>query len=211
MSKHLIKNSTDRFSILLMSMAMISLILAGCEDSGSNIPEESESFISIAKAPNAVNSQIESYDMQVQRDLASLRRATAPYHNMEKAIGNNYDTPLTPCWYHSELGAMGYHYGNMEYLENGEVHLLQPEALMYEPNQSGKYKLVGLEYIVPESAWKDDGVPELMGQPYHLNETLGLYTLHIWLWKYNPDGLFSSWNPRVSCQYADESEDRAGL
>ena len=31
----------------------------------------------------------------------------------------------------------------------------------------------------------------------HLNENLGVYVLHAWVWKYNPNGVFADFNPRV--------------
>ncbi len=82
---------------------------------------------------------------------------------------------------------------------------------MYEPGPGGHYRLVGMEYIVPIDAWEGEDLPSLLGQEYHPNENLGLYTLHLWLWRDNPNGLFAAWNPKVTCEYAEESEDRAGL
>jgi hypothetical protein len=31
------------------------------------------------------------------------------------------------------------------------------------------------------------------------NEAFGLWTLHVWLFKHNPNGLFADWNPLVRC------------
>ncbi len=199
--------------IATVMVAAIGISLAGCKETGVNTSTDAETSVSKAlnsstKSPVNIAAQ---HPQSTNKQLAALRQATAPFHNINKAIEADYDTPLTPCWYHSELGAMGYHYGNLEYLENGEVHLLKPEALMYEPGPSGHYRLVGMEYIVPVAAWEGEGVPTLLGQEYHHNEALGLYTLHIWLWRNNPAGLFANWNPKVSCEYAEESEDRAGM
>lgn len=144
----------------------------------------------------------------LHRPLAALRGATARYHRLEAAMVDGYDTPLTPCWYHSELGGMGYHYGNVALID-GTVELLHPEILIYEPQRSGRMRLGGMEYIVPIDAWTGDAPPRLLGREFHRNDALGLYALHIWLWNYNPSGLFEDWNSRVSCQYAEDSEDRA--
>lgn len=43
----------------------------------------------------------------------------------------------------------------------------------------------------PETTWVD----EAHGFPPH-------YALHIWLYKFNPAGLFTPWNPKVSCPAA---------
>ena len=29
------------------------------------------------------------------------------------------------------------------------------------------------------------------------------WALHIWIWKYNPSGLFAPYNPHVSCENAE--------
>ncbi len=32
-----------------------------------------------------------------------------------------------------------------------------------------------------------------------LNPVLGPYIHHAWVWKRNPSGIFSDWNPEVTC------------
>jgi hypothetical protein len=103
---------------------------------------------------------------------------------------------------------MGYHWGNVTLIDD-KAELLKPEILVYEPQSSGRLRLVALEYIVPIAAWTGADPPSLLGQEFNRNDALGLYALHIWLWRYNPNGMFADWNPKASCQYADESEDRA--
>jgi hypothetical protein len=80
---------------------------------------------------------------------------------------------------------------------------LRPEAMVYAPGRDGKLRLAAVEYIVPGDAWHAAGntePPEVLGQEMHvLNPALGWYILHAWVWKYNPDGIFEDWNPRVVC------------
>jgi hypothetical protein len=40
----------------------------------------------------------------------------------------------------------------------------------------------------------------LFGQVFALDQSLGVYELHAWLWQRNPSGLFFEWNPKVSCR-----------
>jgi hypothetical protein len=141
----------------------------------------------------------------VQRDLAALRRATAPFHRFERAVEAGYAAAITPCWEHRTDGAMGYHYGK-EALIDGTVSLLEPELLMYEPQPGGHMRLVGMEYIVPIDAWTGDAPPTLLGQAFHPHSTLPIYKLHVWLWRDNPRGVFADWNPAVSCAHAAETE-----
>jgi hypothetical protein len=48
--------------------------------------------------------------------------------------------------------------------------------------------------------------PVLMGQHFHYvgsPNRYGLpafYELHVWAWKDNPNGMFTDFNPRVSCE-----------
>jgi hypothetical protein len=60
-------------------------------------------------------------------------------------------------------------------------------------------RLVGVEYIVPLAF--DEPAP-LFGQHFHANEGAGVWALHLWNWRHNPDGAFADWNPKVSCAHA---------
>lgn len=209
----MIYNSAHNMHVCILIALAAFLLAAGCEETGINASDNDirqEKPNGVLTAKSKVGALTNQYSAGVHQDLAKLRRATASFHNIDKAEQADYDTPITPCWYHSELGAMGYHYGNLALLD-GNVELLAPEALMYEPGPAGHYRLVGMEYIVPMDAWEGEGNPTLLGQEYQPNEALGLYTLHVWLWRSNPVGMFSAWNPKVSCEFADESEDRAGI
>lgn len=139
------------------------------------------------------------------RQLADLRRVTAPFHSFDRAVEAGYSAQITPCWEHRTLGAMGYHYGNPELID-GTVSLLEPELLIYEPQPGGHMRLVGMEYIVPIDAWKGASPPTLLGQEFHPHSFLPIYKLHIWLWRNNPRGIFADWNPKVTCDFAAETD-----
>jgi len=80
--------------------------------------------------------------------------------------------------------------------------LLRPELVMYEPQGNGRMALVGVDYVVPFSAWTHNEAPRLLGVPFMRNEKLGVWALHIWNFRTNPSGTFAMWNPRVSCALA---------
>ena len=42
-------------------------------------------------------------------------------------------------------------------------------------------------------------VPMVLGSHLHLNEALGVYVLHAWIFIENPMGVFEDWNPDVHC------------
>ncbi len=138
-----------------------------------------------------------------QSDLAKLRDATAQFHRTEVAQYAGYDLVpgLDHCFDNPDIGAMGYHYINTAILDT-TVDPLQPEAMVYAPGPNGILQLAAVEFIVPAKTWDAEGhaiLPSAYGHSFHLNEALGVYVLHAWIWKNNPSGMFEDWNPRVSC------------
>jgi hypothetical protein len=137
-----------------------------------------------------------------QSDLAQVRQATAQFHRPEAAQAAGYDLVpgLDYCFNKPGVGGMGYHYINTSILDLN-VDLLNPEAMVYAPGPNGILQLAAVEYIVPAAAWDavNSELPELLGQHFHLNQSLGVYVLHAWIWKNNPAGIFEDWNPTVTC------------
>ena len=132
------------------------------------------------------------------QDLAALRAATAPFHRIESAKAAGYDVQFPAGCFSSPAGAMGFHYLNGSKV--GTLAPGEPQLLIYEPQKNGTLKLVGVEFILPGAP--TDTPPVLFGQTFEYNRTFGVWALHVWAWKNNPSGLFSDWNPKVSCEYA---------
>ena len=137
-----------------------------------------------------------------QSDLAKVRAATARFHRPEAAQASGYDLVpgLDNCFNNPGVGGMGFHYIDTAALDT-TVELEHPEAMVYTPAPNG-LQLGAVEYIVPAEPWDAAGnahPPMLMGQHFHLNEKLGVYVLHAWIWKNNSAGIFEDWNPTVSC------------
>jgi hypothetical protein len=71
--------------------------------------------------------------------------------------------------------------------------------------------MTGADFLVLADAWhaENAAAPELGGQLFHLFESpnrFGLppfYTLHVWAWKSNENGMFVNWHPKVSCDSYD--------
>lgn len=181
--------------------ALVGLTLYACDSTPAPLAPENPQFS---------NGAPQQKTAEFNKQLAALRRATAPFHNFDKAAEAGYSAQITPCWESRSLGAMGYHYANPALID-GTVSLLEPEALLYEPGPSGHLRLVGMEYIVPIAVWKDlhgedASPPTLLGQLFHEHSFLPIYKLHVWLWRDNPRGMFKDWNPKVSCDSAAEKE-----
>jgi hypothetical protein len=137
-----------------------------------------------------------------QTDLAKVRKATAKFQRVEVARNAGYDLRegLDHCFGNPGVGAMGFHY--IKQPLDLTLDSLQPEAMVYAPGPKGQLNLGAVEYIVPAADWDAAGhtePPMVMGRHLHLNEHLGVYVLHIWLWQNNPAGMFEDWNPTVSC------------
>jgi hypothetical protein len=136
---------------------------------------------------------------------------TDPFHSVAAVQAAGYgefrDAQGIACIEHMEMGAMGIHYVNGSLLDT-TIDPARPEAVVYEPGTHGSLNMVALEYIVFADAWTaagHTGPPRLFNQDYLYTPAPNRYgipafwALHIWIWKYNPSGLFAPYNPRVVC------------
>jgi hypothetical protein len=151
----------------------------------------------------------QSFGADVESDLATLRRVTAGFHDIESASAAGWSAQITPCMTDpAGAGGMGFHFGNTTLID-GSVRVDQPELLLYEPEQNGRMRLVAVEYIVPYTFHSRDAeAPVLFGQKFQRNDDFQLWGLHAWVWKDNPSGMFANWNPRVNC---DNTTDRMAM
>ncbi len=125
-------------------------------------------------------------------------------------------------------GAMGIHYFRPDLLGisappdprvdgNGTyTDFSHPAILLYEPQADGSLELIGVENLVFAKAWKEagnDAPPSFHGIPYDpmaddpattLDEAHNFephYDRHVWLYRENPNGIFTPFNPRVTCAF----------
>lgn len=135
--------------------------------------------------------------------LSELRQLASRFENVEAAKAAGY-AQFGECMSSSQ-GAQGIHFSNQALIDDPRLDVMRPELLMYEPRTDGSLRLIGVEYLVFQKAWHDVGnkaVPVLLGQEFVLNTSLlpqPFYALHVWVWQYNPLGLFANWNPLVLC------------
>lgn len=151
--------------------------------------------------------------------VEAVRQATTRFKDLDAAKSDGYGL-LHGCVSGPQEGAMGIHFVKGDLVGDGELDALRPEALIYEARK-GRLQLVGVEYVVIAEAWdaNHDTPPTLMGQVFHYvgapnrYRLPAFYELHVWAWKQNANGMFTDWNPRVSCEdYTAEAaaEDTAG-
>ncbi len=161
--------------------------------------------------------------------LAAVRRATAAFHDVDKAIAAGYPSPVGGHCDEIAAGAMGIHSANPALLQNQALVAEQPEVLLYLPSGDGNYRLVGVEYVqtlllrntqtgqvgpwFSPNPWPAhyvlvNSTPSMFGQtfqgpmPGHVPGMPWHYDLHVWIWRPNPSGMFAQWNPSISCQAA---------
>jgi hypothetical protein len=131
------------------------------------------------------------------RDVARARAATERFKASDAAVAAGYPR-YTECVANPPQGAMGFHFQN-DGLLDASLDVEKPEVLVYERMPDGQFKLNGVEYLVPISAWSRDEPPTIMGQKLKRAEKLGIWYLHVWIWEPSPSGVFADWNPRVKC------------
>ena len=145
--------------------------------------------------------------------LAATKAALDKYKDPMQAVRDGYFSTVACIEFHGDGG-----HDNMSYKRGAMwVHLLnpatigpaldslKPQVLMYEP-VGDKLVLVGAEWFVPVAVAKT--APTLFGQtlmgPMEGHQPImpaGLHhwDLHVWLWKNNPNGVFSPTNSNVKC------------
>ena len=143
---------------------------------------------------------------QMMRLIDNVRGATAQFRDLDTAKKAGYDKFLT-CFRYGNSRGMGQHYVNGTLAGDDALDPMKPEALVYEPREDGTLILVAFEYLVFADKWdpQETGrpAPTLFGQPFmlmsNIPDTPPVWGLHLWLWSYNPEGLFANFNPLVSC------------
>jgi hypothetical protein len=128
--------------------------------------------------------------------LATLRRVTAEYHRLEVAMADGF-VLLHPCESRPGEGPVGIVYVHFARLLDGVIDPALPDALIYEPASNGQVKLVGVEFAIPYGMAPQP--PTFMGAQFQPEDEFGVYALHAWVWRENPEGMFAETNPRVSC------------
>ncbi len=125
-----------------------------------------------------------------------VRRTTARFNSVEQAMRAGYEVD-THC-VASPAGGMGYHYPNLSLIDP-VFDARNPETLLYARDRSGQLRLVAVEYVVVDVG---QPTPTFDGQAFDVGGSplpLPHWTLHVWIFEENSNGLFAPFNPAVSC------------
>lgn len=153
-----------------------------------------KTFFAVLLALSVLAVALSASASAAQHELLDVKSANAQFREVAVAESQGY-VAFLDC-FDSPEGGMGQHYVNLSLLD-ASVSALQPESLVYEVLREGHLRLVAVEYIVPGDFVDPLNPPVLFGQQFHLNEALGVWVLHAWIWKMNPTGIFMDWNPNV--------------
>ncbi|MGX7872655.1 hypothetical protein ACVDG5_007230 [Mesorhizobium sp. ORM6] len=147
-----------------------------------------------------------------------LEKSLAKYQDYTAAVRDLYLSTVGCVYYSGEKipgsmdypkGAMGIHFVNVPSVGQ-KLDPMHPNALIYEPTKKG-LRLVGVEWLVPLTP-DVKAPPKLFGQTFMgpmeghyplIPREFVHYDLHAWLFKDNPNGMFSPTNPNVKCNKAD--------
>ena len=167
--------------------------------------------------------------------VEAIRAATERFRDVRVALAEGYvRDPASMCVTAAmegmppQLGDMGIHYFRPDLLgitgppnprvsgTGTHTDFLTPSVLIYEPQADGSLRLMAVELLVFEQAWRAAGhtePPQYAGQEfYHMvdnpltdaDEAHGFephYELHAWLYRENPNGTFAQFNPRATCAH----------
>ena len=167
----------------------------------------------LISTPSTLHAQMKSVPAS-SAELDATRAALAKYSDPVVAVRDGYLSTLA-CVDFSEAvtdgpvsyppGAMGVHFLNASYI-GPNLDPKKPQILIYEP-VGDKLVLAGAEWFVPVQV-AGNSVPSIFGQqlagPMDGHEpiipaSLRHYDLHVWLWKDNPKGMFTSTNSALKC------------
>lgn len=129
--------------------------------------------------------------------LKSVRAATARFRSTTQALKAGY-VPDPFCVAVPALGGMGHHWLNQALLDP-VFDPLHPEVVLYSRETGDNVTLVAVEYIVIDVG---QPAPTFDGHPFDVGGTpvpVPHWSLHVWVHRQNPSGVFAPFNPSVSC------------
>jgi hypothetical protein len=188
---------------LALAVVLAALAVAACDAPGTMEPGVSatspEALLARGAPPADAPASVHA---QTARDelLKSVRQATARFNSTTQALRAGYQ-PDDHCVAVPGLGGMGYHWVN-EDLVGPFWDPREPQVLLYAPGRGGNLRLVGVEYIVIDVPDIEQEHPHFGDQPFDVGGTPipdPHWSLHVWLYEDNPNGMFAPFNPNVSC------------
>jgi hypothetical protein len=181
---------------LTLTLAATALFGVGC----GAAEEDTQPQVELSEE-DKISADLEKLDAKQAAQWDAVRKALKKYQDVNVALAEGY-IPVSGCDALPGVGAMGFHYLNLNLAQDLVNDPFKPELLLYGPNDEGGLDLLGPEYFQAEVGQPR---PTLQGQPFdgpmpgHNPQMPTHYDLHVWLYKHSPTGLFSAWNSNVKC------------
>jgi hypothetical protein len=192
-------SSSNQFSAMAILIMFLALITgSGCQKTADPQPASYDLEIeSKASEPFLPNNQDQDLHPTTLKELQQARAATAKYKDIRHAIEDGYVDINVP------IINMGHHFLNMSLRNDGGLfEVRKPELLVYDvhkmPDGTLEYELGAVEYAIP--IINSPNAPEGFfgdNDEWTKNTRAGVWNLHAWVWKYNPNGVFAPLNPDV--------------
>jgi hypothetical protein len=182
---------------LTLTLAASAMFAVGCGASD----EDTQPQVELTEEEQ-ISAEIDQLTIQQALTWNNVRNALKKYQDVNKALADGY-IAASPCEVLPGSGGMGIHYLHPGLASDLVSDPFKPELLLYAPNDKGVLELLGPEYLQADAG---QGRPKVNGQafdgpmPGHNPQMPVHYDLHVWLYKFNPKGLFAQWNSRVTCQ-----------
>lgn len=185
-------HSTNIRVFLYSAVLMLVLLTAGCGKGKNEVISDAAPAATEAAATNSSNGfgEYHSLSQQTLAELHAAKAATARYNNFENAVRDGYiDINVI-------VPEMGYHYLLVDRLDS-QFDPAKPEILVYNRQDNGRMKLLAVEYAVPIALSPSAPAGFTGADDVWSVYQNTLWTLHAWVWEFNPAGVFNPTNPLV--------------
>lgn len=131
-----------------------------------------------------------------EEQIAEHRESLARYRDVSRALADGYRT--TAEYVRGSQGVLGTPFVNDAV---DELRPEKPQVLLYDLTEEGAYEFVGVKWFRPTA--EADSAPSLFGktlagpQDGEVPAIPEHYGLTAWLFRDNPEGLFSRYNPAI--------------
>lgn len=188
--------------IRLTGLICLAIFILGCSAEDTTLLEN-ETVHFKDKTLEAKLAKATTWQEQVEILEQKMRR----FHNFQVAQAQGYTLLMGPPG-NEYVPYMGYHYANPDFID-GEFNLLEPEILVYYPDEDGNMIFGAAEYLVPIDGFNPPNgcqmdptsvAPEgFIGDSDHWHPVCGAggWTLHAWVGTENFEGVFAALNPAV--------------
>lgn len=158
----------------------------------------------------------------LQRELATVRSATARYNDPANAYADGYvalndEREVIPLEDVVDEGhtvcGMGIHFANLNFI-GGPPSLTEPAVLAYGVDEEDNLVLGAVEWVVSKQVSPSE--PDLFdhdnGKEVWQEDSpfRGVWSLHAWVHTHNPEGVFHPTNPRHLFAHPEWCENNGG-